>query len=78
MSLTPILGLVAEKVGDVLDEAEKNAAAAAAANGLNGGAVWSDYDVNLTDERMIREAFETFDEDGNGVICVEELQKVLY
>ncbi|CAB9522355.1 regulated potassium-efflux system protein [Seminavis robusta] len=74
MSLTPILGMVAQAVGDKLDELEGEASIPKL-NGVNGET--KDYDVNLNDEEMIREAFETFDEDGNGAICADELQLVL-
>ena len=70
MSLTPVLGTVAEYAGNKIEEMQRGPTA------ING-ATDDDFDVNLTDERVIREAFETFDEDGNGSISVEELQKVL-
>lgn len=39
---------------------------------------WADdYDINLTDDKRIQEAFEMFDEDGSGAISAEELQKIL-
>ena len=69
MSLTPILGIFAEIVGDKLDELDRLPEA------INGESV--DYDLILTDEKTIKEAFEIFDDDGNGSISVEELQKVL-
>ena len=71
MSLTPVLGLLAEWSGNKIEELD-NGKKLKPVNGET-----EDYDVNLTDERMIREAFEAFDEDGNGAISVEELQKVL-
>ena len=72
MSLTPILGILAEKVGDKLDELDR------LPEGVNGESDASiDYDLVLTDEKTIKEAFEIFDDDGNGSISVEELQKVL-
>jgi len=75
MSLTPILGVVAEYMGNLIEEWDR--AHDNLANGMELNGQIEDYDVNLTDERRIREAFEIFDEDGNGKISVEELQKVL-
>jgi Kef-type K+ transport system membrane component KefB/Ca2+-binding EF-hand superfamily protein/voltage-gated potassium channel Kch len=71
MSLTPILGLIADAVGKALEEMDSQP------NTLKLNGETEDYDLNFTDEQIIREAFETFDDDGNGAICVEELQKVL-
>ena len=69
MSLTPVLGEVAEWVGSKFDSLEASDRAKID---------WSDdYNINLTDDNRIQEAFETFDEDGSGAISAEELQGVL-
>ena len=77
MSLTPLLGEIAEVAGNALEQQEtrKNGLVTAGPNGSWGNG--DDYDVNLTDEQRIRDAFEMFDEDGSGAISVAELQKVL-
>ena len=70
MSLTPVLGELASWSGTFIQEIEDNA------NGL-GYNKFEDYDVNLTSEERIRQAFETFDEDGSGAISASELRQVL-
>lgn len=70
MSLTPVLGELADwtsrQVQSMDDESN-----AIDTSGLE------DYDVNLTDETTIRQAFEAFDDDGNGAISALELRQVL-
>lgn len=69
MSLTPLLGEAAEWIGVKFENLEATDRAKED---------WADdYDINLTDEKRIKEAFEMFDEDGSGAISSEELQLVL-
>jgi Kef-type K+ transport system membrane component KefB len=70
MSLTPVLGELANWSGTVIQEMEDSANAASKSK-------YEDYDVNLTSEERIREAFEAFDEDGSGAISASELRQVL-
>ena len=67
MSLTPLLGELAQWSGNKLEEITEPSV----------GDGPEDYDVNLTDEWRIRAAFEAFDADGSGAISAKELQKVL-
>merc|ERR1711966_244461 len=74
MALTPLLGEVAEYVGDKLDIVEvdgPNSSAAATELGVD-----IEYDANTMDESRIQEAFNRFDKDGNGEITVEELREI--
>lgn len=70
MSLTPFLGELASWSGDLIQEMEDKS------SGKSSGQIL-DYDVNLTSNESIREAFESFDEDGSGTISAEELRAVL-
>lgn len=74
MALTPLLGEVAEYVGDRLDVQEAEEAKEQWFGGESGGQI--DYDVSAVDETRIQEAFDRFDKDGNGEITAEELQQV--
>lgn len=69
MSLTPLLGELAEYVGVKFEDQ--------AASEMAKEKWADDYDINLTDEKRIQEAFEMFDEDGSGAISAQELQKIL-
>lgn len=69
MSLTPLLGELAEYVGEKFEDL--------AASDMAKENWADDYDINLTDDKRIQEAFEMFDEDGSGAISAEELQKIL-
>jgi len=69
MSLTPLLGELAEYVGVKFDDL--------AASDMAKENWADDYDINLTDDKRIQEAFEMFDEDGSGAISAEELQNIL-
>jgi len=73
MALTPLLGEVAEYVGNQLDvqEAEESKD-----QWLGGEKNDFAYDVSISDESRIQEAFDRFDKDGNGEITAEELQKI--
>jgi len=73
MALTPLLGELAEYVGDKLDEAE---AEETKGQWFGEDADSIEYDVSVTDEKRIQEAFERFDKDGNGEITAEELQNI--
>ena len=75
MSLTPLLGIVADKVGNILEEMETDQDAKLVL--ANGDSSQTEYDLNISDDLKIREVFELFDEDGNGSIDAMELQKVL-
>mmetsp|Transcript_13032 Transcript_13032/g.26424 ORF Transcript_13032/g.26424 Transcript_13032/m.26424 type:complete len:996 (+) Transcript_13032:121-3108(+) len=74
MSLTPLLGEVAEYVGKQLD--------VQLVGDLKeqwfGEEKWEDlrYDVSVVNEAKIQEAFGRFDKDGNGEITAEELQNI--
>lgn len=72
MALTPLLGEIAEYVGNQLDvvEAEETKEQWF---GDDGGI---EYDVSVMDEKRIQEAFSRFDKDGNGEITAEELQNI--
>ena len=70
MSLTPVLGELASWSGALIQDLEDNAK-------RSEGDKFEDYDVNLTSEVRIRQAFESFDDDGNGAISVSELRQVL-
>lgn len=73
MALTPLLGEVAEYVGEKLDVVE---AEEAKEQWFGGDAGDIEYDVSVTDEKRIQEAFSRFDKDGNGEITAEELQNI--
>ena len=73
MALTPVLGELAEYVGNKLDVVE---AEEAKDQWFGGDANDIEYDVSVTDEKRIQEAFERFDKDGNGEITAEELQNI--
>ena len=69
MSLTPLLGEAAEWVGAKFEDLE--------ATDRSRSDSADDYDINLTDEKRIQEAFQMFDDDGSGSISSAELQLVL-
>jgi len=69
MSLTPLLGELAEYVGVKFEDL--------AASDMAKQNWADDYDINLTDDKRIQEAFEMFDEDGSGAISAQELQNIL-
>ena len=71
MSLTPLLGELAAWASAKIQAMEDEASSA------NNEGDFEDYDINLTDETIIREAFEAFDEDGSGAISAMELREVL-
>ena len=71
MSLTPLLGELAAWSSNWIQQMEDES------NNAYGEDGFEDYDVNLTDEKTIREAFESFDEDGNGAISAIELRQIL-
>jgi Kef-type K+ transport system membrane component KefB len=70
MSLTPVLGELASWSGTFIQELEDSA-------DVFTDVQFEDYDVNLTNNERIREAFEAFDEDGSGAISALELRQVL-
>lgn len=74
MALTPLLGEVAEYVGDKLDVKDAEVMKEQWFGGENGDAIA--YDVSVKDEHRIQEAFDRFDKDGNGEITAEELQQI--
>ena len=74
MALTPALGELAEYVGNKLDVVEAEEAKETWFGGEHEDRI--DYDVNITDEAKIQEAFNRFDKDGNGEITAEELQNI--
>lgn len=74
MALTPLLGEIAEYVGNQLDVAETEELKEQWFDGENGKSIA--YDVSITDEARVKEAFSRFDKDGNGEITAEELQNV--
>jgi Ca2+-binding EF-hand superfamily protein/Trk K+ transport system NAD-binding subunit len=74
MALTPLLGELAEYVGNMLDVQEAVEAKEQWFGGEDGSSIA--YDVGIIDESKIREAFSRFDKDGNGVITAEELQNI--
>lgn len=74
MALTPALGELAEYVGNKLDVVEAEEAKETWFGEENEDRI--DYDVNITDEAKIQEAFNRFDKDGNGEITAEELQNI--
>ena len=70
MSLTPLLGELASWSTAVLEDKQRQPT-------FINGASLADYDVNISDESVIRRAFEAFDEDGSGTIDATELRQVL-
>jgi Kef-type K+ transport system membrane component KefB/voltage-gated potassium channel Kch len=74
MSLTPLLGELASWGSAFLEQPEK--VEEEAINGLSDFE-FVDYDVKLNDDKIIRRAFQSFDEDGSGSISADELQQVL-
>ena len=72
MSLTPLLGELASWGSSLLEKHDDTEPV----NGLSNFQ-FVEYDVNLVDDELIRQAFERFDEDGNGSISASELQQVL-
>lgn len=74
MALTPLLGELAEYVGNKLDVQEAVEAKEQWFGGEDGSSIA--YDVGIIDESKIREAFSRFDKDGNGVITAVELQNI--
>lgn len=72
MSLTPLFGELASWGSSLLEETEKDEPV----NELSDFQ-FVEYDVNLIDDKLIKQAFERFDEDGNGSISADELQQVL-
>jgi len=77
MSCTPLLGEAAEYFSNYADRLEErhDPTRKLARNNLDDPYV--EFDIKISDESTIQEAFELFDEDGNGTVSVEELQKVL-
>lgn len=75
MALTPALGEVAEYVGNRLDVEEAEVKKEQWFGGDDNGDK-IEYDVGITDETKIQEAFNRFDKDGNGEITAEELQNI--
>ena len=74
MALTPLLGELAEYVGNKLDVQEAVEAKEQWFGGEDGSSIA--HDVGIIDESKIREAFSRFDKDGNGVITAVELQNI--
>mmetsp|Transcript_1681 Transcript_1681/g.3722 ORF Transcript_1681/g.3722 Transcript_1681/m.3722 type:complete len:992 (-) Transcript_1681:66-3041(-) len=73
MALTPLLGEVAEYVGNQLDVQE---AEEIKDQWFGGEKRDIDYDVSIKDDSRIQEAFDRFDKDGNGEITAEELREI--
>lgn len=71
MALTPLLGEIAEYVGNKLDVQEAEGTKEQWFGGEN-----LTYDVSLENEAKVQEAFSRFDKDGNGEITAEELQNI--
>jgi len=73
MALTPLLGELAEYVGNKLDVQEAGESKEQWFGGENGDI---EYDVSTMDGTKIQEAFDRFDKDGNGEITAEELRQI--
>lgn len=76
MSLSPLLGELAGWSSSLIEEDKDKTKINGNVNGSKSP-TFQDYDVNISDEAVIRRAFETFDEDGSGCISAEELRQVL-
>ena len=73
MSLTPLLGEVADYIGKQLDVVD---AAKEKAQWFGDDDLSFDYDVSTMDASRIADAFQRFDKDGNGEITAQELQNI--
>jgi len=76
MALTPALGELADYVGTQLDVQEAEVVKEQWFGGEDKNGNNITYDVSITDDTKIKEAFSRFDKDGNGEITAEELQNI--